>query len=241
MLGDLLQLSQDGNSVFAVAGAVLGEEQPLTKSAVYQWFTQKKVDSFFYYEENIARFIAQQNQTDQTAVVTKEKNDQENKNPDPENTQKAVQEPLILAERRNASVAVSFDENEMAAYLTVTGPYGGAALKGSDLLLALSNALIMRGINKNMLRKLFEHALKLKRGQRVKAQIAIGQAPVAGENAQLRYLVQDARERILRPQMRDDGTVDMRDLGKLIMVEEGQLLATYQPATPGVNGYTVTG
>ncbi|MGL4733748.1 MAG: DUF342 domain-containing protein, partial [Enterovibrio sp.] len=160
-----------------------------------------------------------------------------------ENTEGETGSPdlLLLAERRNASVAVTLDNEEMVAYLTVTGPYGGAQLNGSDLLLALGNAIIGRGIRKDMLRKLFSHSLKLKRGQRVEAPIAFGKSAIAGENAQLVYLVQDAKERVLRPQERGDGTVDMRDLGKLIMVEEGQLLATYQPATLGVNGYTVTG
>lgn len=244
MLGDLLQLSQDGNSVFAVAGATIGEGQPqITKDDFYQWLIENGLDSFFCYDENIVRFIAELNQEERAAAIKEEPKELRAQEIHEESTENAegAEEPLLLAERRNACVAVTLDDEEMVAYLTVTGPYGGAQLNGNDLLLALSNALIVRGIKKEMLRKLFSHSLKLKRGQRVEAPIAFGKAAIAGENAQLVYLVQDAKERVLRPQERDDGTVDMRDLGKLIMVEEGQLLATYQPATDGVNGYTVTG
>ncbi|MGL5336044.1 MAG: DUF342 domain-containing protein [Enterovibrio sp.] len=239
MLGELLQLSQDGNRVFAVAGATLREGQPkLTKNTFNQWLTDNGLEAFFCYDENIAQFIAEVNQENKAIAVNK---DQENPQISEENPQKPPQGPRILAERRNAAVDVSFEDDELTAFLTVTGPYGGSQLKGSDLLFALNNALIVRGINKDMLRKLFRHSLQLKRGQRIKARVAQGQAATDGKNAELRYLVKDGRERILRPQMREDGTVDMRDLGKLIMVEEGQLLATYQPATSGVNGYTVTG
>ncbi|MGL5251511.1 MAG: hypothetical protein ACRC7P_10575, partial [Enterovibrio sp.] len=73
MLGDLLQLSQDGNSVFAVAGATIGEGQPqITKDDFYQWLTEKEIDSFFCYDENIAQFIAELNQEEQAAAIKEE-------------------------------------------------------------------------------------------------------------------------------------------------------------------------
>ncbi len=71
--------------------------------------------------------------------------------------------------------------------------------------------------------------------------VAFGRQPVAGEDAHIVYLIEDPADRIRRPKERDDGTVDMRDLGEMMMVKQGQPLAKLIAETPGYEGFTVTG
>ncbi len=54
-------------------------------------------------------------------------------------------------------------------------------------------------------------------------------------------MIEDPADRIRRPKERDDGTVDMRDLGEMMMVKQGQPLAKLIAETPGYEGFTVTG
>jgi hypothetical protein len=63
---------------------------------------------------------------------------------------------------------------------------------------------------------------------------------VNGKDASIKPLVESAQTRILKPKKRDDGSVDMRDLGDIICVKIGDPLAKKVPLTQGVQGYTVT-
>jgi hypothetical protein len=74
---------------------------------------------------------------------------------------------------------------------------------------------------------------------------SIPSSPSASRQARPGYrlerLVETAAERILKPQERDHGKVDMRDLGTLLTVKAGALLMRRHPATQGIDGFTVTG
>ena len=65
--------------------------------------------------------------------------------------------------------------------------------------------------------------------------------PIHGKNARFEALVEDARKRILKPQEREDGTVDMRDLGKQITVDKGDALMRRLPPEGGRDGFTIKG
>ncbi len=129
----------------------------------------------------------------------------------------------------------------MTAFLRVNGACGGTPIKGNDLLAALKEAQIVRGVKKQTLQKLLTASARLKPGEYLEVPIAAGKWPIPGEDSKLAYLVQDSKSRVLRPQERDDGTVDMRDLGKMITVQEGQPLAKRIPPTKGIEGFRVTG
>lgn len=109
------------------------------------------------------------------------------------------------------------------------------------MLAALKEAQIVRGVKKQTLQKLLTASARLKPGEYLEVPIAAGKWPIPGEDSKLAYLVQDSKSRVLRPQEREDGTVDMRDLGKMITVQEGQPLAKRIPPTKGIDGFRVTG
>ena len=54
-------------------------------------------------------------------------------------------------------------------------------------------------------------------------------------------MVQTLKDRLKAPKLKEDGSVDMRDFGKLASVKPGELLVQQQPATPGQEGFTVLG
>ena len=56
-----------------------------------------------------------------------------------------------------------------------------------------------------------------------------------------KYMVQTLKDRLKAPKLKEDGSVDMRDFGKLASVKPGELLIQQQPATPGQEGFTVLG
>ena len=71
--------------------------------------------------------------------------------------------------------------------------------------------------------------------------MAKGKYPINGSNAKFKPLADDARKRVLRPQLREDGTADMRDLGAQVTVDPEQPLLQKIPPSKGRPGFTVFG
>ncbi|EEY71888.1 predicted polymerase [Grimontia hollisae CIP 101886] len=193
----------------------------IEKKHIIDWLVGHKVASFFRFEETIEAVLDKINAS----------NDEWKGEPD----------DVVVAERRDASVSARFDDEKMTAFLRVNGACGGEPIKGNDLLSALKSAQIVRGVKKQTLQKLLTASARLKPGEYLEVPIANGKWPIPGDDSKLAYLVQDSKSRILRPQEREDGTVDMRDLGKMITVQEGQPIAKRIPPTKGIEGFRVSG
>lgn len=145
-----------------------------------------------------------------------------------------------ILERRDATISITIDKDEMGASAEITTALGGKHLSAKDILAAGQAAGIKKGFSKDDLIQLAQLAAKEEPGTFVSLAIASGKQPTNGKNAKIKLLVQSAQERILRPKEREDGTVDMRDLGDIICVKVGDSLAKKIPLTLGTNGYTVT-
>ncbi|MDD9180066.1 MULTISPECIES: DUF342 domain-containing protein [Aliivibrio] len=148
---------------------------------------------------------------------------------------------LLISQRLDAQLSIDMQEDEMTATMTVTGAYGGIPLRGPLIIEALTNKHILKGINKDNLKNLLLKSQVLNPGETISNIIAVGQAPIAGQDAQFKSLVPNILERILQPQEMDDGHVDMRDLGEVISVKKNTPLMEKIPATLGKNGLTITG
>jgi len=72
-------------------------------------------------------------------------------------------------------------------------------------------------------------------------QIAAGLEPVAGTDGYVEYVFSNNELDERKPKELDDGRVDFYNVLQIANVSRGQLLAKKHPATPGVNGVTVTG
>lgn len=146
-----------------------------------------------------------------------------------------------ILERRDATISIELSSDEMSAQAEITTALGGAHLTAKAILNAAKEAGVVKGFSKEELVKLAQHAAKEPPGSIVKGQIAHGKDAINGKDAKIKHLVQSAQDRILRPKQREDGSVDMRDLGDIICVKIGEALAQRIPFTDGIQGYSVTG
>ncbi|WP_311567306.1 DUF342 domain-containing protein [Photobacterium arenosum] len=153
----------------------------------------------------------------------------------------AGQSAFIIAERKDVELEISISDDCMFAYVTLTGAYGGDRLTAQGLIVTLKQQRILRGVSKKRLQYLLQKSWELDPGETFTLKIAAGRPAVAGTDTRFEPLVADASQRILAPQDSDHGKVDMRDLGKLIMVEIGQPLMRRIPPTAGEPGYDIHG
>jgi len=145
-----------------------------------------------------------------------------------------------VLERRDATIAISIEKDEMGAVAEITSAQGGKHLSAKAILKAAQESGVKKGFSKEELVKLAHLAAKEEPNNQVTLQIASGKLPINGKDAEIKPLVESAQARILRPKKREDGSVDMRDLGDIICVKIGDPLAQKIPLTQGKKGYTVT-
>ena len=145
-----------------------------------------------------------------------------------------------VLERRDATITIAIDTDEMSATAEISTALGGKHLSAKAILNSAQESGVKKGFSKEELIKLAQLASKEPAGSLVSLKIAMGREAINGKNAKIKHLVQSAQERILRPKEREDGTVDMRDLGDIICVKVGDPLAKKIPLTQGKQGYTVT-
>lgn len=146
-----------------------------------------------------------------------------------------------ILERRDATIIISIDSDEMSATAEISTALGGKHLSAKAILNSAQDSGVVKGFSKEELIKLAQTAAKEPPGSIIKGEIAVGKEAINGKDAKIKHLVQGAQDRILRPKKREDGSVDMRDLGDIICVKVGDNLAKRVPLTDGIKGYTVTG
>ena len=147
---------------------------------------------------------------------------------------------FVLAEARDALVEVIVSADRMEARMRVSGPYGGQAVNLDLVRSALRQANVTAGLDSAAIGALLRDGAVLSAGNSRELLIARGRLPQRGDNARLERLTRTAAERMLQPQEREDGSVDMRDLGALVTIGKGELLMRKHEATPGIAGYDVS-
>lgn len=150
---------------------------------------------------------------------------------------------IKLGQCLSAELVLEISEDEMEVTARARSPYGGKPLSMKALLNTLREHGITTGIRRSAMETLIEQNQKGAAGEQTELVIARGRPAVDGDPAQFKALSQDARERVLQPQVVDGegDRVDMRDLGEIISVEPGTPLLEKIPPTIGVNGFTVRG
>ncbi len=145
-----------------------------------------------------------------------------------------------VLERIDAAIDITIDSDEMAASAEITTAQGGKHLSAKAILTAAQEAGVKKGFSKEHLLQLAHLAAKEAPNSHVVMKIATGKLAVNGKDAVIKPLVESVQTRILKPKKREDGSVDMRDLGDIICVKIGVPLAKKIPLTQGVPGFTVT-
>jgi uncharacterized protein (DUF342 family) len=150
-------------------------------------------------------------------------------------------ESIAIAKRIDAQLEISTDPTELTAKARITTAYGGQAVTLDQITQALKKLKISYGISKKNLHLLVKKAKNAKPGTLYQAVIAKGKKPVDGCDTTFERLVETPSERIMKPRKKQDGRVDMRDLGQLVTVKPGTPLMRKIPYQEGSPGMTVTG
>ncbi|WP_339719960.1 FapA family protein [uncultured Paraglaciecola sp.] len=146
-----------------------------------------------------------------------------------------------IGERRDTQVKCRIVEDQLSAYLNITIGYAGKLPTLDSLFAELKASGIKRGISTKRLNRLVEQSAQALPGEIFEELIAKGLPPRVGKSSKLKPLVQNALERILKPQTLGSSRVDMRNLGAIICVQKGAELLRRMPPSDGRNGFTVGG
>ncbi len=216
----LVVLSHDESQVFLQPAAYDREQHGiLSVDDIYSLLTAYRVRDYYVSEPQLVDVL--------TSLL--------------DENEKRANTPIIIAERRDAQSTIRIDEDAMTAFVTIVGGYGGKSITHRELIASLSAEGVVHGISNNHLDELLLRARKLQPGETLSDAVAFGTRPINGKDAQLKAMVRDCAQRVLRPRDRGDGTVDMRDLGDIIMVEAGTPVMKKTPATRGKDGINVKG
>lgn len=146
----------------------------------------------------------------------------------------------IIAKRVDALLSLVISPDQMSASATIIAAYAGQSIQQPALQQALQAQGVTAGIDAAAISMLLEQARAGEPGVPFTQTVATAKAAVNGKNGCWVADVQTLRER-LTPQTRQDGTVDLRDLGEILTVKEGRQLMHRQPPTPGQNGFSLSG
>lgn len=217
---DLLSFSSDG--LFAELKLIPNNDAPISEEAVRELLALPEFNQLFPIDFNIKKAVKDTN--DLAA-------DDVGKTPI----------TFQIAERRDGQIIVETAKDKMQASMTLVAPWGGKPIVLPDILRALKSHDITMGLSRLKIESMLKKLPHLKAGESINGVIAVGKAAVNGRHAKIERKVPLARERLLHPQEREDGTVDMRNLGSVVMVSPNDVLMEISPATPGTLGYTVLG
>ena len=212
-------LSKDGLRVYISPEHYSNQdEQDINSQTILQWLMTHGLQDLFIIETNLSKAIENLNQTSS------------------EN-----EEEILIAERRDGTIELEISKDKMKATLKIKGAYGGKNIDGKSIIERMTKTSIKTGIKKNVVKTTIQNSLLLKPGETIEAVISEGKPPTEGDAGYIEFLVQDHRKRLLKPKKRNDGTVDMRDLGRSVMVTKGELLAKLHPPGHGRSGINVHG
>jgi len=143
-----------------------------------------------------------------------------------------------IAEAVDAEATVTVPSDKLSAVVTVTPAMGGKSITFEDVEALLEEEKVSYGLDNDKLKALLLESEETE-SEQVSAKVAFALMPIDGRDAEFIPLVPTANERILKPQLREDGTVDMHDLGDLPTVRAGRVLMRKEPPTKGEQGINV--
>ncbi len=148
---------------------------------------------------------------------------------------------VIIAEIFDADLNLQVSDDDMKVTASGIVGFGGKALTQEAIIAKLKEKKVTSGIQRKAIDALVEHTNEAPPGAELSVTVAKGKYPINGSNAKFKPLADDARKRVLKPQLREDGTADMRDLGAQVTVDPEQPLLQKIPPSKGRPGFTVFG
>ena len=132
---------------------------------------------------------------------------------------------VCIAERKDATVSIIISRDKMNAYLTIEPAKGGKKVS----LDQVKRALAEKGIRHGFIPEAIKSAIL--KGECEESLIAAGKPVENGEDAKFICLLPEIK--IRTPQVAENGNVDYRDLGEILVVHPGDKLMRREPATQG--------
>lgn len=156
-------------------------------------------------------------------------------------TNSSIAFEVIIAEVFDADLSLTISDDKMTVTASAIVGFAGKPLTPEAVIAKLKDKQITSGIQRKAIDALVEHTQEAPAGAELSVIVAKGKYPIHGSNAKFKPLADDARKRVLKPQLRADGTADMRDLGAEVTVDPGQPLLQKIPLSKGRPGFTVYG
>jgi len=150
-------------------------------------------------------------------------------------------ETPAVAEARDAFAEIKIADDAMQAHIILTPAKGGKQLDLDSCKAILSEGGVKSGIDEQRLFNLLQQARQSESDKNIEMLVARAKLPVRGEDTQFIPLVETANERILKPQLRPDGSIDMRELGNLPTVTVSEKIMRKKKFTLGEPGVDVLG
>lgn len=162
---------------------------------------------------------------------------------DLESAPETFEEPMcfVIAQMRDALLEIEMDETAMEVSAHCTVQEGGEGISLESIVRKLKELGAVKGIDKDAIRAFHDRAQKERPGISFAEVIAKGKPTGEGTESSFEYLVTPLQDRVLTPQKREDGTIDMHELGDIDSVEKGDVLMRRTPSQSGENGFTVRG
>ena len=158
--------------------------------------------------------------------------------------EEAEPEPIFVCavgEHVDADCRIELTEDHMQAELIITAAQGGRHLETTDVKEAITESKVTHGVQFDWINRLVKEAKVAEPGSEVRGIIAEGTPAGPGVPSSFEFLVVPFEDRVLQPKAREDGSLDMHDLGQIEVVDVGQPLVRRIPSRPGDNGSDVLG
>lgn len=149
------------------------------------------------------------------------------------NTHSTISKLIPIAQRVNASASLEISDDKMSVFLTINQAHGGNPIDSHEIHQLLKEHSIIRGIDQEAIDE------AVVRGKAEYKLIASGTPVQHGEDAKFVSLLPVIKDRT--PKISEDGIVDFRDLGEILVVDENAELMRRIPPTKGTEGYDVLG
>ncbi|MDD2863363.1 MAG: FapA family protein [Methylococcales bacterium] len=139
-----------------------------------------------------------------------------------------------IGERRDAHCDIRISDDKLKAHLSITPNFGGKPVTLADVLEQIESKKIVWG-----LAPIEDIQAVVDKAHVADFLIAQGLEPVEGVDAKFLSLMPEVHER--KPHVDENGDVDYRELGDIVIVHKDEVLMQRIPPVPGKKGRSIFG
>ena len=157
------------------------------------------------------------------------------------NNPKDESKKIDVAHVTDAEITFIISKDNMSAQVQVVTAQGGKKLSMVDIKRACQNNEIKFGLKTTLVKRLLKKTRQVEPGTLIEQKLVKGKPPVSGHDAYLKPKVKLFSELKRKHKVDEQGRFDLKDLGTISTVKEGQVVAVKIDATSGVDGVDIFG